>query len=219
MKNSVKCPTCKTVYDTDKTAGFCCGFDICGASMLHVSQETLPNKFKEKTMKVSVQEYRNLISIVANQLDSVQSAASPEEKAVEVERLKRHMAELRAAECRKLMESDNRWLNRVLEIANAYTTTGTVPTPTAVPMMVPDVHMNGTHRDELVDGYQNTANALALAFQRAKQSAPNGRDYYTKGPEAMKAATEQHESRLRRIDALKTEFETLAMLTNEAPGR
>ncbi len=76
-------------------------------------------------------------------------------------------------------------------------------------LQLPDIHMNGTSKEALVDALCDASFALNAAYEALKQTAPNGRDYYTLGPLAIGHATNQHMSRLRRLDDIKREIDTI----------
>lgn len=46
-------------------------------------------------------------------------------------------------------------------------------------LAVPTIHLNGTGRDSLIDGLCTASDAINSAYEALKQTAPNGRDYYT----------------------------------------
>lgn len=58
-------------------------------------------------------------------------------------------------------------------------------------------------------GHAKAVEALDAAYMAIKEIGPNGRDFYPQGPEAMTAATVEHESRLRRLDDIKAELEAM----------
>jgi hypothetical protein len=78
-------------------------------------------------------------------------------------------------------------------------------------MTVPTIHLNGTSKQSLIDGLCDASDALNTAYEALKQTAPNGRDYYTQGPQALAAATDEHLDRLRRLDAIKAEIDALTL--------
>jgi hypothetical protein len=80
---------------------------------------------------------------------------------------------------------------------------------------VPTIHLNGTSKQSLIDALCEASNKLNDAYEAMKQTAPNGRDYYPQGPDALRAATDEHMDRLRRLDAVKTEIDQLAMAIDE----
>jgi hypothetical protein len=73
----------------------------------------------------------------------------------------------------------------------------------------PRVHLNGTSSIELLDCLMYAAEAVDAAYCKLKQCAPNGRDYYLDGPDAMREAQEQHEDRLRRLNSVYQELQAL----------
>jgi hypothetical protein len=76
-------------------------------------------------------------------------------------------------------------------------------------MQVPFIHLNGTSRKSLLEGYEEASQSLELAYSALKQTVPHGRDYYPKGDGALKIAIEEHSSRLKRLDAIKGEIDAL----------
>lgn len=82
-------------------------------------------------------------------------------------------------------------------------------------MIVPAIHLNGTSKNALLDAYGEAVVALNMAYNVIKETAPNGRDYYPLGPNALTAATEEHMDRLRRVDAVRIEIEELMTKIDE----
>jgi hypothetical protein len=78
-----------------------------------------------------------------------------------------------------------------------------------MPLTTPTIHLNGTRKTELGDGYEAAYNALQLAYDAIKQTSPNGRDYYTQDPSAWGKADRQHFERLKRVHDVMKEFEAL----------
>lgn len=78
-------------------------------------------------------------------------------------------------------------------------------------MTLPTLHMNGTTKDALIESLCSASQALDLAYQALKETAPNGRDYYPQGPAALNAATDEHLDRLRRLDGIKKEIDALTI--------
>jgi hypothetical protein len=76
-------------------------------------------------------------------------------------------------------------------------------------MTIPTIHPNGTSRDTLIDALCAASSALDKAYAALKQTAPNGRDYYPQGADAMDSATREHMDRLRRVDVIKDEIDEL----------
>lgn len=76
-------------------------------------------------------------------------------------------------------------------------------------MIFPTVHLNGTSKEELARQYNAAYDALNAAYAVMKLSAPNGRDYYPQGNEALDKAMQEHWDRLRRVTTLQNEFEEI----------
>ncbi len=74
----------------------------------------------------------------------------------------------------------------------------------------PHIHLNGTSKNELLDNLCDASCAMEDAIEALKPNVPNGRDYYPLGPEAMKLARNQHDDRLKRLHAIKSELDYLA---------
>jgi len=71
--------------------------------------------------------------------------------------------------------------------------------------------MNGTSADDLLSQLKAASRALQDAYKALQQAAPNGRDYYTLGSGAIKRASDEHRSRLERIDSVKREIDEIAV--------
>jgi hypothetical protein len=76
-------------------------------------------------------------------------------------------------------------------------------------IMVPMVHLNGTSKQSLLDQYENAIKALEDAKDVLLKSAPNGRDYYPKGPDAYEIARKQHYSRTAKINQVINELTSI----------
>ena len=77
-------------------------------------------------------------------------------------------------------------------------------------LTLPTIHLNGTSRERLIEQYTAAADAINDAYHALMAAAPNGRDYYPQGPQAMEAATREHIDRLSRLDAIHFELVELA---------
>lgn len=77
-------------------------------------------------------------------------------------------------------------------------------------MTLPTVHLNGTHPDELLNGFVEAYRALGEAGDALAKAGPNGRDYYPQGHEAVTAAMEEHRVRLFTLQHIREEMLTLA---------
>lgn len=78
-------------------------------------------------------------------------------------------------------------------------------------LQLPSIHVNGTSKARLIEDICEASQALDVAYEAMKRTGPNGRDYYTQGPDALASATDQHTARLRLIDAVKQEMDALAV--------
>lgn len=81
---------------------------------------------------------------------------------------------------------------------------------TTIKLTHPTVHMNGTSRHSLREGY-----LLALHAVRAAETAlgccyPNGRDYHPQGPAAIDAAMAEHRTRAAKVREVIDELSALA---------
>jgi hypothetical protein len=77
-------------------------------------------------------------------------------------------------------------------------------------MMSPTIHLNGTSRQELLDGYVVTLSAVCDAIIALGKTYPNGRDYYVQGPDATHNAMEEHRARLQRLISVRDELNEIA---------
>lgn len=77
-------------------------------------------------------------------------------------------------------------------------------------MIFPTIHRNGTSREHLLGDFCKASIALDIAYEALKQTAPNGRDYYPQGAGVLCQATQEHLSRLKRLDEIKVEIDRLA---------
>jgi hypothetical protein len=83
--------------------------------------------------------------------------------------------------------------------------------PTIETLARPSVHLNGTSRDALVDGFCTAGAAVRKAIEAlSEHAAPNGRDYYTQGNGAMKLAQLQHAARLAKLGEVLAELQLIA---------
>jgi len=77
-------------------------------------------------------------------------------------------------------------------------------------IMAPRVHLNGTSREVLLEDYLDAKQAVRLAIGALKACAPNGRDYYVIGPEAIDVAQKQHADRVHRLVLVLQELDFIA---------
>ena len=71
----------------------------------------------------------------------------------------------------------------------------------------PMVHLNGTSREALLEGYIDCVNAVRHAIEVVQKNAPNARDYdYYFVPGTWAAALAQHETRLAKLESVLAEL-------------
>jgi hypothetical protein len=82
-------------------------------------------------------------------------------------------------------------------------------------MQLPTIHMNGTSKRQLVEQLTDVSVRLDVAYEAMKKAAPNGRDYYPQGPEAMDRALVEFAKRLKAIDAVKEDIDAFINAIDE----
>lgn len=75
--------------------------------------------------------------------------------------------------------------------------------------MIPSIHMNGTSQHDLLDQYAKARAALRAAILALQDAAPNGRDYYPQGSNAIGKAIEEHRARLTSLENVHDELGTI----------
>jgi predicted phage tail protein len=63
----------------------------------------------------------------------------------------------------------------------------------------PTIHLNGTSAETLARDTEVAIKALRAAIDAMCDTAPNGRDYYPQGPDAIKTANHEHLQRMSRL--------------------
>jgi hypothetical protein len=81
--------------------------------------------------------------------------------------------------------------------------------PTTKKLMVPTVHLNGTSKMSLLEGYETAYNAVKLAIDALVDTAPHGRDYYVEADDAYSKARDQYLDRLRKLEEVQRDLEEL----------
>lgn len=67
-------------------------------------------------------------------------------------------------------------------------------------LTVPTVHLNGTSKESLLEGYETAYRALNECLDVVhKATVPNGRDYYTQGDSAFYKAADEHGARIQKL--------------------
>jgi hypothetical protein len=72
----------------------------------------------------------------------------------------------------------------------------------------PTVHLNGTSREALLEGYIDCVNAVRHAIEVCQKNGPNGRDYprYGRIDPGISTAMTEHEARLEKLEAVLAEL-------------
>lgn len=78
-------------------------------------------------------------------------------------------------------------------------------------MTAPTIHSNGTAKQDLMDGLLKAHDAVGAALKLVAATMPNGRDYYTQGDWAFKAATDEHTARVLKLSQVKNELMAMAI--------
>lgn len=78
-------------------------------------------------------------------------------------------------------------------------------------LIKPTIHLNGTSREQLLEGYCDAIDALHAAGRKLAAAYPNGRDYYVQGPVATTRAMSQHEARMAKLKSVIAELEEIVM--------
>ena len=76
----------------------------------------------------------------------------------------------------------------------------------------PTIHINGTHKDTLLDAHCDAMTAIRKAMDAMEEIAPNGRDYYIQDPSmsALRVAQSEHNVRVNHLRAVLAELEEIA---------
>ena len=77
-------------------------------------------------------------------------------------------------------------------------------------MPLPTIHRNGTAAIDLLEGYIECMNAIRAAIKTLENNGPNGRDYYTQGPDAIYAAQRENAARIAKLAVVLHEIQALA---------
>jgi hypothetical protein len=77
-------------------------------------------------------------------------------------------------------------------------------------MIFPTIHLNGTSKAELLEQLSNAYSALTDAQQALCNCAPNGRDYYPQGDDAIKQAGKEHRARIDAITLIQADLMKIA---------
>lgn len=77
-------------------------------------------------------------------------------------------------------------------------------------MRKPTIHLNGTSREALLEGYVTAISAVNDAMAKLAAAAPNGRDYYPQGTGALTEAQQEHEARAAKLRSVAAELQEIA---------
>ena len=76
-------------------------------------------------------------------------------------------------------------------------------------MTTPTIHLNGSSAERLMAGYEQACDKLQEALLAMGQCSPHGRDYYPQGPDAISAASKEHQARMDKLRAMYDEMTQL----------
>jgi len=76
-------------------------------------------------------------------------------------------------------------------------------------MKLPTLHLTGTSRSTLAEGYEVACNALRDALAAVQDAAPNTRDYYPQGEGAYTQAQTEHGTRIARLTSVLFELQQI----------
>lgn len=77
-------------------------------------------------------------------------------------------------------------------------------------MTTPTIHLNGDSAETLVKGYTEAYRAVQAAIDALQKTAPNGRNYYPQGAQALDKAQIEHYMRVNRLEEMANELLGLA---------
>ena len=78
-------------------------------------------------------------------------------------------------------------------------------------MITPTIHLNGTSRESLTEGYRSAYDAIEAAIDAIAKTSPHGRDYYVQSDNAIVIAANEHRNRLRHLENIRKELETIIL--------
>jgi hypothetical protein len=85
-------------------------------------------------------------------------------------------------------------------------------------MYTPTIHFNGTSRQTLLAQAEAAHEALNDAIEALRGMAPNGRDFYPQGNEAIRGAMAEHVGWLSTLQSMRAEITAYHERVTEAPG-
>jgi len=75
----------------------------------------------------------------------------------------------------------------------------------------PTIHINGTGKADLLNGYRQAMAAVRLAIDAVRSTAPHGRDYYVQRDNPIQMAMREHAERLVKLQSVFDELQALAI--------
>lgn len=76
-------------------------------------------------------------------------------------------------------------------------------------MRAPVIHLNGTSPEYLLSTLGSAAEAVSAAIVAVNETAPNARDYYSQGSDAIGIASVEHASRMDRLREVLLEIQQI----------
>ena len=77
-------------------------------------------------------------------------------------------------------------------------------------MRLPTIHINGTSAKQLLEDHCDAAHHVREALAALARCAPNGRDHYPQGPDAIQDAQREHMARADKLRAVLADLEKIA---------
>lgn len=84
---------------------------------------------------------------------------------------------------------------------------------------LPRINLNGTSKGELLQQQLTALDAINAAIDALCAAAPNGRDYQTLPSGAVQLAMSEHTTRLKLLQTVQDELQTIAMHISDQEGR
>jgi len=78
-------------------------------------------------------------------------------------------------------------------------------------MLKPAIHLNGTPAADLIRQTTDAMVALDLAIEAMVRAAPNGRDYYPQGADAVQQAQDEHRARIAAVAGVRDYYEDVVI--------
>lgn len=76
-------------------------------------------------------------------------------------------------------------------------------------LAVPTIHLNGTSKEALLKDLTHAGQAIVQAISALQVAAPHGRDY-PQGPDAFRAANDEHIARIQKLQDVLSELAYIA---------